>query len=49
MRTRNLKKEVGRKVADIAKKIAVVEVNSTCPLIAFQPKLPTGAEKLRKF
>lgn len=49
MRTTNLKKEMGKKVADIAKKIATVEVNSACPLIAFQPKLPIGAEKLRKF
>lgn len=36
-------------VATAAKMATSANVNSTCMLFAYQPKLPKGAEKLRKF
>lgn len=35
--------------ADLALKVTETNVNTACMLIAHQPKLPKGAEKLRKF
>lgn len=43
------KKIIEKRVADFAGKITATEVNSTCPLIVFQPRLPKGADRLRKF
>ncbi|MPW26372.1 cyclic lactone autoinducer peptide [Alkalibaculum sp. M08DMB] len=36
-------------VADLALKVTTFNVNSACIFIVHQPKLPKGAEKLRKF
>lgn len=36
-------------IAAIAKRTAMVEVNTVCPLIAFQPEVPEELKKLRKF
>lgn len=36
-------------VAAAAKMATSANANSTCMLFAYQPKLPKGAEKLRKF
>ncbi len=33
----------------VAKKAAIAEANSTCPLIAYQSKMPESVKKLRKF
>ncbi len=37
------------KVEDIALKVVKSNVNSACMFVAYQPKLPEGAEKLRKY
>lgn len=44
-------KSIGIKkaIAAAAKMATSANVNSTCMLFAYQPKLPRGAEKLRKF
>ena len=39
----------GKIVADIALKVVKSNVNSACMFVAHQPKLPEGAEKLRKY
>lgn len=49
MKTLNVREKVEKKVASVARKITATEVNSACPLIAYQPKLPVEANKLRKF
>lgn len=36
-------------VAALALAVTTMNVNSTCIFIVHQPKLPKGAEKLRKF
>ena len=36
-------------VAAAAKRATAANVNSACFFVAHQPKLPKGAEKLRKF
>lgn len=43
------KRNVGKKIVVLAKKIATSEINASCPLFAYQPKLPKGSEKLRKY
>ena len=45
----NFKENVGKAVVILAKKIAVMEVNSSCPLFAYQPVIPESVKKLRKF
>ncbi len=40
---------IKRAIAAAAKMATSANVNSTCMLVAHQPKLPKGAEKLRKF
>ena len=39
----------GKVVVILAKKIAAMEVNSSCPLFAYQPEIPESVKKLRKF
>ncbi|MSU03155.1 cyclic lactone autoinducer peptide [Tissierella sp. DSM 105185] len=36
-------------LASLALMVTSLNVNTTCMLIAHQPKLPEGAKKLRKF
>lgn len=36
-------------VASLALAVTTMNVNSTCIFVVHQPKLPKGAEKLRKF
>lgn len=36
-------------VADVAKKAASIEANSTCVIWGYQPKEPKELKKLRKF
>ena len=44
------KKNIVKKtIAAAAKMAAIANVNSACHFVAYQPKLPKGAEKLRKF
>ena len=45
----NFKENVGKVVVILAKKIAAMEVNSSCPLFAYQPEIPESVKKLRKF
>lgn len=40
---------VKKAIADMAKKFAVVEANTACPCINYQPKEPQSVKKLRKF
>jgi len=39
----------GGVVATIAIGVTALNVNTTCMFVAHQPKLPEGAEKLRKY
>ena len=45
----SVKKNVSKKIIGMAKKIAEMEVNSYCPLFAYQPELPDSVKKLKKF
>lgn len=45
----SVKKNVSKKIIGMAKKIAEMEVNSSCPLFAYQPELPDSVKKLKKF
>lgn len=46
----NSKKSVAKKAIAVAAKMATTaNVNSACAFVIHQPKLPKGAEKLRKF
>lgn len=50
MRKERKEKQILKKgIAAIAKRTAMVEVNTVCPLIAFQPEVPEELKKLRKF
>ncbi|MDO4304859.1 MAG: cyclic lactone autoinducer peptide [Bacillota bacterium] len=44
-----LKRMYGKAVKRIAKGVVVSDVNSACPFITYQPKLPKNAKELRKF
>lgn len=39
----------GKVIAAIGKKVTSVDVNTACPWLGYQPKLPETAKKLRKF
>ncbi len=47
--TKDLTVKVGGVLASLALMVTALNVNTTCMLIAHQPKLPEGAKKLRKF
>ena len=40
---------VKKAIANMAKRSAVMEANTACPCINFQPKEPQNVKKLRKF
>lgn len=40
---------VKKAIAAAAKKATSINANSACNFVVYQPKLPKGAEKLRKF
>lgn len=40
---------IKRAIAAAAKMATSANVNSVCNFVVYQPKLPKGAEKLRKF
>lgn len=42
-------KIVKKVIVNMAKRSAVVEANTTCPCINYQPKEPQSVKKLRKF
>lgn len=48
MKENNIKKTIEKKVAHLAIRVTKTDVNSTCPMIAYQPKLPESARKLKK-
>lgn len=41
-------KKYGKIIVTIAMMITTISVNSTCPFATYQPKLPSGSEKLKK-
>ena len=45
----NITRVVKKAIVNMAKRSAVVEANTTCPCINFQPKEPQSVKKLRKF
>lgn len=49
MKKTDLRIGIEKKVVDVARKITEIEVNSTCPLIAYQAPLPAETRKLRKY
>ena len=48
MNSKTIKKIIGNNIARMAIKITRTEINSTCVLLAYQPKLPESASKLKK-
>jgi len=46
---KNLYAKYAGVIAALALMVTTVSVNRACMFIAHQPKLPEGAEKLRKF
>lgn len=44
-----LSNKLGRAVVALAKKSAVMEANTSCPYLHYQPKEPIEVHKLRKF
>ena len=40
---------VKKAVINVAKRSAVMEANTSCPLMGYQPKEPQAVKKLRKF
>ncbi len=46
---RKLVLKFGSVIASFALMITALNVNTTCHFLIHQPKLPKGAEKLRKF
>ncbi|WMJ77722.1 MULTISPECIES: cyclic lactone autoinducer peptide [unclassified Sedimentibacter] len=46
---RKLVLKFGSVIASFALMITALNVNSTCYFLIHQPKLPKGAEKLRRF
>lgn len=49
MQKKNMKKIIKQVVAGMAKKTAVMEANTACPFMNFQPEEPKAVRKLRKF
>ena len=49
MKERKVGKKVGKIIAEIAKKSARLEANTTCTLLSYQSKEPEAVKKLRKF
>ena len=45
----NIIKKYGKYIVAIALCFTNLTVNSTCPFVTFQPKIPENAEKLRKY
>lgn len=45
----NIIKKYGKYIVTIALCFTNLTVNSTCPFVTFQPKIPENAEKLRKY
>lgn len=46
---KQIKKKFGSTLANVARKITESNVNTACPFLTYQPKLPESAKKLRKF
>lgn len=40
---------IKKAIAEVAKKATTANANSTCMFVVHQPKMPKGAEKLRRF
>ena len=45
---KSLKKKAASVLASTAKKVVSANVNSCCMYVMYQPKLPAGAEKLKR-
>ena len=45
---KSLKKKAASVLARTAKKVVSANVNSCCMYVMYQPKLPEGAEKLKR-
>lgn len=45
---KDLKKKGSKMVADLALRVTSSTVNSACGFLMHQPKLPEGAERLRR-
>ena len=46
---KNVMTVVKKVIIELAKKNAVMEANTSCPAIGYQPKEPQAVKKLRKF
>lgn len=43
------KQVLSKHIVRVARKVAEIEANSSCPLFAYQPILPDSVKRLRKF
>ena len=46
---KDMKKMMKKAIVMMAKRSAVMEANTSCPLLGFQPEEPKAVKKLRKF
>lgn len=44
-----MKKTIKKAIANMAKRSAIMEANTACHFLNFQPKEPLDVKKLRKF
>ncbi|EPY2277149.1 cyclic lactone autoinducer peptide [Clostridium sporogenes] len=46
---RSFKMKMGKVLASLALMVTAYNINAACIFLVHQPKMPKGAEKLRKF
>ncbi|EPC05216.1 cyclic lactone autoinducer peptide [Eisenbergiella tayi] len=49
MKEKSISVKVKKGIACLAKKMAVAEANTACPLWGYQHNIPEGVKKMRKF
>lgn len=49
MKEKSISVKVKKGIACLAKKMAVAEANTACPLWGYQHDIPEGVKKMRKF
>lgn len=49
MQSNKLKKMCSKVVVKAAYKMAILDANTACPCVGYQPKIPKSVKQLRKF
>lgn len=44
-----IKRLYAKLIVKVAKKVTQMDANVSCPFVGYQPKLPKGAEKLKRY